>query len=94
MNQGRVVAKPQQGHSCNPGVTWHWTDGDAEWGGPAGWYAKIPTLSTHPQGTVWECGCGRTFIAEATRVDPMPADLTWRRERWWERRARRELRNS
>lgn len=93
---GRVIANPEPGpHSCSPGWENRWSDGDPTWGLPAGWYAHQIRVA---DGTIWECECGRTFVAYHLRYpsDPrkMPrggmVDLSthWRRERRGERRRR------
>ena len=87
-----VISRPAEQHHCNPGVRW------AEYGGPVvegmpppalgRLYAIIPTQYSYPAGTVWACDCGKTWVSCPPRWDNAPGDVTWRRERWWERRRR------
>lgn len=86
-----VVARPELGHACNPGVEWREIEQDQDWPGlPKGTvYAKVPTQHSHPAGTVWACDCGKTYVSKPPRYVNWPGDVTWRREHWWERRRRR-----
>lgn len=87
MNDG-VIVRPQRSHSCAPGVTYRWSDGDPIWGLNAVRYAEIPSQYTHPAGTVWQCECGKTWVSKPPRWVNAPGDVSWRREHWWERRRR------
>lgn len=40
-------------------------------------------------GDVFECGCGRAWVARVEAVATgFPLEHEWRREHWWERRRR------
>ena len=95
---GRIVAMGTRRHQCAPGwETRPCTDHDAcPITGPHDHAHQLGAFP--PAGTVWECDCGRTFVAFYLH-DPLPprrglVDLTahWRPEGWWERwrRLRRE----
>lgn len=89
---GQVVAHPQRGHECNPGVRWAEFGGQTHEGLPpeelGSLYAIIPSQYSHPAGTVWQCDCGKTWVSKPPRYANWPGDVTWRREHWWERRRR------
>lgn len=86
---GRVVQSPPVEHHCNPGVTHAVAGPDSDIAGLT--YAVLPDRYRYPPGSVWECECGRTYIA----YRPWGADETgqigrirWRREGRWARRRR------
>lgn len=87
---GKVVKEPVRGHACNPGWVEGITTKDDDTGVfPKGSrYSIPPSQFTHPAGTVWECDCGKTYVSKPPRDIDWPGDVTWRREHWWERRAR------
>lgn len=70
-----------RGHRCDP--RWEAVDGQFRARDP---YARA--------GTVWECTCGRTWVAyyqsaqDALRSGWCEVTAQWRREGWWERRRR------
>jgi hypothetical protein len=56
--------------------------------GPTRHEHTLPSLPDLRPGAVAQCpGCGRFFV-----LDPIPWERTWRPVRWWDRRARRVIR--
>lgn len=56
--------------------------------GPVRHEHTLPPSDVLRPGAVAVCpGCGQAFV-----LDPIPWERTWRRVRWWDRRARRVLR--
>lgn len=81
---GRVVASPDPGHRCNPGVIDRECPPE-EAPFPGAVYAVIPDRWSHPPGTVWECDCGRSWVAWR----PRGADASGQIGRiWWRREGR------
>jgi hypothetical protein len=81
---GRIVSTPPRGHSCDPG--WQTCTGE-----DGTRYGIPPASWDYPKGTVWECGCGRTWVSRGAIAPNSPGFVDWRREgrrsRW--RRERR-----
>jgi hypothetical protein len=56
--------------------------------GPERHEHALPPAEVLRPGAVARCpGCGRAFV-----LDPIPWERTWRRVRWWDRHARRTIR--
>jgi hypothetical protein len=86
---GHVIAYPEPGpHNCSPGVTIKPATDPTLLEAGITTYTAIPSQYTHPAGTVWECECGKTWVSKPPRWDNAPGDVSWRRERSWERRRR------
>lgn len=93
---GQVIARPARAHECSPG----WTYSEASGGPPfhltpGTRIAHPPSAYDYPEGTVWQCECGRTWVSRgevpgAGRAGP--GMMEWRPERRLERR-RRERRS-
>jgi hypothetical protein len=82
---GDVISKPSRAHPCAPG----WkirrrTDLDL----PFTHTADPPTSWEYPKGTVWGCGCGRTWVSTGPPARNAPGFVSFRREGRWERRRR------
>ena len=75
---GRIVASPERKHSCDPGWSTETSADGKRYGIP-------PSSWDYPTGTVWECGCGRTWISRGAIAPNSPGFTHWRRERWWSR---------
>ena len=86
---GRVVSRPELGHACSPGWTTYTTGPESQPFG-AGTWARPPSESGYPRGTVWQCECGLTYVS----LGGVPGDRTprWRKERRRERRRREGVR--
>lgn len=70
---GRIVQAAPPKHHCRPGVT------------EATTYLKLPSRWSHPPGTVWECDCGRSYVA----YRPPGADQSGQIGRiWWHRESK------
>lgn len=88
---GRIVHRPDPGHTCSPG----WTVGGVTSGDdclPDGVeWLQPPDISSHPPGTVVECECGKTWVSYKTPNSATMIHLrgvSFRPERWRERRRR------
>lgn len=78
---GRVIARPSHKHDCSPG----WTTKTGSDGRP---YGIPPSSWDYPEGTVWACPCGKTWVsgmrAEGSffaRWHPESRWARWRRTR-------------
>lgn len=86
-----IVFKPEPVHHCNPGCT-EYIVKDSEnpfLNGLTG--IELPSIWSHPAGTVVECECGKVYVAYKTPDSQGMMNISgvsFRRERWWERRKR------
>jgi hypothetical protein len=49
----------------------------------------LPNETELHEGAVAQCSCGRFFV-----LDPIPWERIWRPVRWWDRRARRVVKET
>ena len=74
-----VVYQPERRHWCGPNEHGYWTD-------------FPPTLGHPVPGTVFECGCGKSWVAYKPQQHGTGGSyymgVKWRRESWWARRWR------
>jgi hypothetical protein len=88
---GRIVYTAKQEHVCRPGWEQHvTTGGDSFLSLPAG-MVTLHELDL-PPGTVWECTCGKFYVAVAMKKWEDPGlvrhRIRWRLEKRRERRRR------
>ena len=81
---GQVVHRPERQHSCAPG----WTQGGPVADRPGCSYAIPPEPREFPEGTVWQCECGVSWVSTGPIAPNSPGFIGFRRERRWERRRR------
>jgi hypothetical protein len=82
---GRVLSVPQREHHCNPGwTTAPWPESPF----PERLRAVPPGPREFPEGTVWQCECGRAWVSTGPVTPHSPGFIGFRRERWLERRRR------
>ncbi len=85
---GKAVFTPEWQHACAPGWTTEQSEGTPDGLFPAGCYALPPQAHLYPRGTVWECGCGRTWVSAGPAAPRSPGFIGFRPERRGERRRR------
>ena len=78
---GRVITKGQAPHSCEPGWEWKQSDHEIAPGSGAHRYGVPPDPWRYPEGTVWECECGRRWVSRGSVYVNSPGMCFWRRER-------------
>jgi hypothetical protein len=76
---GPVVELPAKQHSCSPGWTWHHSET-----GPVGpgMYGTPPSAYLYPEGTLWHCDCGTTWVSTGPLAWNAPGSCGWEREGW------------
>jgi len=91
---GRVIARPERKHECAPGWTYGpVSDGTSKPGEllhlDAGErVAHPPSGYDYPEGTVWQCECGRTWVSTGPPAPNRPGMTDFRPESRRKRRRR------
>jgi len=81
---GRIVSRLPEEHRCVPG----WTEGEPVKDRPGYVYHMPPEPRLFPKGTVWECGCGKTWVSTGPIASNSPGFIGFRPERRRERKRR------